>query len=193
VYFKEAKSDFTGALQYYQTAYSLAESTGHPTSAGYYALASICGILIINGKPLSAITHSKEAYRYAEHIGDIYGQAWSLRFQGTSHIYLANYQHAQHLLQKSKHILATLGHKQSALNLSILNLQAEIHLVKSEYLESHKLQVAIASSCQATSYYAILANLNKAFIDITTGADSNDSVSFKGSVWVSGQTARHFQ
>ncbi|KAJ7259618.1 hypothetical protein C8J57DRAFT_1638551 [Mycena rebaudengoi] len=172
VYFEYAKSDLAGALQYYQTAYSLAESTGHPTIVGYLALTGICDILVITGKPLSALTYAKEAYRYAEHIGDIYGQAWSLRLQGTSHIYLANYWHAQHLLQKSRHILATLGHQQSRLNLSILNQQAEIHLVKSEYLESRKLQVAIASSCQATSYSGILAHLNMAIINIATGADS---------------------
>ncbi|KAJ7227960.1 hypothetical protein C8J57DRAFT_1730742 [Mycena rebaudengoi] len=87
VYFQLAKSDFAGALPYFQTAYSLAESTGYPTIVGFHAL-------------------------------------------------------------------------------------AEIHLVKSEYLESRKLQVAIASSCQATSYHGILANLNRAIIDITTGVSS---------------------
>ncbi|KAJ7239239.1 hypothetical protein C8J57DRAFT_1478415 [Mycena rebaudengoi] len=172
MYFRFAKSDLAGALQYFQTAYSLAERTGYPTIVGYRALVSICAIHLLTGKPLSALTHAKEAYRYVEHIGDIYGQAWSLSLQGRSHIQLANYWHAQHLLQKSRHILATLGHQQSGFNLSILNLQAEIHLVKSEYLESRQLQVVIASSCQAISYDAILANLNNAFIDITTGVDS---------------------
>ncbi|KAJ7247057.1 hypothetical protein C8J57DRAFT_1724691 [Mycena rebaudengoi] len=172
IYIWSTKSDLAGALQYFQTAYSLAESTGYPTIVGYHALVSISNNLIETGKPLSALTYAKEAYRYAEHIGDIHGQAWSLHLQGKSHIYLASYWHAQHLLQKSRHILATLGHQQSALNLIILNLQAEIHLKKSEYLESRKLQVAIASSCQATSYTGILANLNMAIIDITTGTDS---------------------
>ncbi|KAJ7233078.1 hypothetical protein C8J57DRAFT_1578286 [Mycena rebaudengoi] len=172
MYFLYAKLDSAGALQYYQTAYSLAESTGYPTIVGYHALTSICDILLNTGKPLSALTHAREAYTYAEHIGNIHGQASSLCFQGQSHIHLANYQHAQHLLQKSSHILATLSHQQSVLNLVILNLQAEIHLMKSEYLESRKLQVAIASSCQATSYSGIMANLSNAFIDIATGADS---------------------
>ncbi|KAJ7233000.1 hypothetical protein C8J57DRAFT_1729580 [Mycena rebaudengoi] len=57
VYFEYSKSDFTGALQYYQTAYSLAESTGDPTIVGYLALASICVILLDTGKPLSALSH----------------------------------------------------------------------------------------------------------------------------------------
>jgi hypothetical protein len=43
--------------------------------------------------------------------------------------------------------------------------------VKFEYVESRNLQVAIASSCQPTSYDTILANLNIAIIDIATGAD----------------------
>ncbi|KAJ7209929.1 hypothetical protein C8J57DRAFT_1733705 [Mycena rebaudengoi] len=172
VYFWTAKSDLAGALQYFQTAYSLADSTGYPTIVGYHALVGICGIFLITGKPLSALTHAKEAYRYAEHTGNIHGQAWSLSLQGRSHIYLANYRHAQHLLQKSRHILATFGQQQTGLNLTILNWQAEILLMKSEYLESHKLQVAIASSCQATSFHAIMTNLNIAFIDINIGTDS---------------------
>jgi hypothetical protein len=56
--------------------------------------------------------------------------------------------------------------------LDILNQQAEIHLMKSEYLQSRNLHVTIASSCQPTSYDAILANLNIALIDIATGAES---------------------
>jgi tetratricopeptide (TPR) repeat protein len=69
-------------------------------------------------------------------------------------------------------MLTACGQQQSSLHLGILNIEAEIHLVKSEYLESRKLQVGIASSCQPTSYRATLANLNIAFIDIATGADS---------------------
>ncbi|KAJ7217616.1 hypothetical protein C8J57DRAFT_1537603 [Mycena rebaudengoi] len=120
---------------------------------------------------MNALTHAEQAHRYAEQIGNIYLQAWSLYLHGRCHLQLTNYWHAQHLLQKSRHILATLG-QQSKLELSILNLQAEMHLVKSEYLESRDLQVAIASSCQPTSYDAITANLNLVLIDIATSADS---------------------
>ncbi|KAJ7265640.1 hypothetical protein C8J57DRAFT_390485 [Mycena rebaudengoi] len=153
-------------------AYSLAESIGYPTIVGIHALNSICNILIITGKPLSALTHAKESYRYAEYIGDMYSQAWSLWLQGRCHTLLANYWQAQCLLRKARHILATLGQQQSVLELAILSWQAEIHLVKTEYLQSRNLQVAIASSCQPTSYDAIMANLNIALIDIATGSES---------------------
>jgi tetratricopeptide (TPR) repeat protein len=164
------------ALMYFQRAYSLTESIGYPTIGGYHALGSICNILASTGMPFNALTHAKEAYIYAEHMGDIYLQAWSLYLQGRCHIQLANYWHTQCVLQKSRHILATVGQQGNALDLFIIGRQAEIHLVKSEYLESRNLQVAIASSCQPTSYKAILANLNIAFIDIVTGAESQKIV-----------------
>ncbi|KAJ7240903.1 hypothetical protein C8J57DRAFT_1561900 [Mycena rebaudengoi] len=172
LHFWGVKSDFTAALECCQTTYSLAESIGYPTIVGIHALIHMCHILNTTGKHFNALTHAKEAHRYAEHLGDIYSQAQSLWLQGGCHIQRANYWHAQYLLQKSKHILSTLGQQQSALELNILNLQAEVHLLKSDYLESRNLQVTIASRYQPTSYKAILANLNIAFIDIATGVDS---------------------
>jgi hypothetical protein len=174
IYFKGAKSDCAGALKYYQKAYSLTESIGFPTIVGISVLTSICNVLHATGKPLNALTHAQQAHNYAEHIGDIYYQAWCFYFQGICHTQLSNYWHAQHLLKKARHILATLGQQQSVLELDIINQQAEIHLLKSEYLESRKLQVTIASSCQPTSVIAIIANLNIAVIDIATGAESKN-------------------
>jgi tetratricopeptide (TPR) repeat protein len=174
IHFWGAKSDLVAALKYYQRAYSLAESVGYPTLVGIISLTSICNILITTGKPLNALTHAKQAHRHAEHMGDMYLQAWSVWLQGRCHMQLANYWHAQILLQNASHILATVGQQQSRLELAILSHQAEIHLVKSEYLDSRKLQVAIVSSCQPTSYDAIMANLNIASIDIATGTKSKN-------------------
>ncbi|KAJ7245231.1 hypothetical protein C8J57DRAFT_1679767 [Mycena rebaudengoi] len=170
-HFWEAKSDFVGAIKYFQRAHSLAESIGYPTIISQQALISISNILIITGKPLSALTYAKEAHQYAEHLGDIYSQAKSLYFQARCHLTLANYPHDQLLLQKTRDMLTACGQQQSSLASSILNHQAEMHLMKSEYLESHKLQVAIASSCQRTSLNTTLTSLNIAFIDIATGTE----------------------
>ncbi|KAJ7289589.1 hypothetical protein C8J57DRAFT_433284, partial [Mycena rebaudengoi] len=172
LHFSEAKSDYVGALKYFQRAYSLAESIAYPTIVGSDALNSICRILIITGKPLSALMHAKEAYRSGEHTGDIYGQAWSLYLQSRCHLILANYQHVQHLLKNSRDMLTACGQQQSSLGLAVLNLQAEVYLLRSEYRESRQLQVTIASSCDPTLFQAVMANLNIALIDITTGADS---------------------
>ncbi|KAJ7212812.1 hypothetical protein C8J57DRAFT_1603973, partial [Mycena rebaudengoi] len=123
-------------------------------------------------KALECTQTCKEAYKSTEHIGDIYGQAWSLYNQARCHTTLAHYQHSRHLLQNCRDMLSACGQQQNSLGLNILNYQAEFHLLKSEYRKSRQLQVAIASSCHPTSYKAILANLNIALIDIAIGADS---------------------
>jgi hypothetical protein len=150
----------------------LVESIGYPTIIGHLTLTSICQILIFTGKPLHALTYAKEAYIYAEHLGDIFGQAGSLYLQARCHATFANYYHAQFLLQQSRDMLTACGQQESQVKINILNNHAEIYLLKSEYLESRTLQVTVASSCQPNSYSAIIANFNIALIDIATGADS---------------------
>ncbi|KAJ7241125.1 hypothetical protein C8J57DRAFT_1561780 [Mycena rebaudengoi] len=172
IHFLEVKVDYVGALKYFQRAHSLAETIGNPTIVGSNALHSICHILIVTGKPFSALMHAKEASRFAEYTGDIYMHARSLYLQASCHMVLANYQHARHLLHNGRDMLTACCQQQSSLARFMLNSEAEIHLLKSEYRESRQLQVAIASSCKSTSYKAILANLNIALIDIATGADS---------------------
>ncbi|KAJ7264297.1 hypothetical protein C8J57DRAFT_1230766 [Mycena rebaudengoi] len=172
MYFKYAKSELTRALKHFQKAHSLAESIEYPTIVGHQVLGNICSTLMLTRQLLSALKYAKEAHKYAEHMGDIYGQASSLYFQARCHEALADYQLAELLLQKSKDLLTACGLQQGILNLWILNFQVEIHLVKSEHSQSRTLQVAIASSCQPYSYSAFLANLNTALIDTATGADS---------------------
>ncbi|KAJ7243469.1 hypothetical protein C8J57DRAFT_1243416 [Mycena rebaudengoi] len=122
IYFRSAQSDIAGALKYYETASALADSIGYPTIIGSQVLTSICEVLLVTGKPLSALTHAKEAYRYAEHLGDIYGQAWSLYLQAKCHGTLANYQHDQFLLQKSRDILTACGLQHGNLNIACIDV-----------------------------------------------------------------------
>jgi hypothetical protein len=121
IYSQFPKSDFAGALRYYERAHSLAESIGYPTLVGKEALNCICNVLILTGKPLSALKYAKEAYRCAEHTGNMYGQARSLWLQGRCHIVLAKYWPAQYLLQKSRDMVAACGQQQSVLGIYILN------------------------------------------------------------------------
>ncbi|KAJ7206183.1 hypothetical protein C8J57DRAFT_1484885 [Mycena rebaudengoi] len=115
VYFWTAKSDLAGALQYFQTAYSLAESTGYPTSVGYNALKT-----------------STDKLGLSAFKGEV---TYIWQTIGMLNIFCKNLDTSWLLLVTNK---------------------AEIHLVKSEYLESRKLQVTIASSCQTSSYNGIL-------------------------------------
>jgi hypothetical protein len=58
--------------------------------------------------------------------------------------------------------------------MGLRQLEAEIHLRKTEYLESRQIQISILSILQPrpTEYHALMASLNVALIDIATGVDS---------------------
>ncbi|KAJ7288924.1 hypothetical protein C8J57DRAFT_1215009 [Mycena rebaudengoi] len=58
--------------------------------------------------------------------------------------------------------------------MGLRHLEAEIHLGKTEYLESHQIQISIISNLQLTQsgHHALMASLNMALIDISTGVDS---------------------
>jgi hypothetical protein len=56
--------------------------------------------------------------------------------------------------------------------MGLRNLEAEIHLCKTEYLESHQINISIVSTLQPTGYHALMASINIALIDIATGVNS---------------------
>jgi hypothetical protein len=78
VYFCWGKVDMTQALEYYQSAWTLSDSTGPPSTIGQRALCAISYLTMITGNLVGAIEYAKKAQDYAEHLGDIYGQARSL-------------------------------------------------------------------------------------------------------------------
>jgi hypothetical protein len=121
---------------------------------------------------LGALGHAKKAQEYAEHLGDTYTQAISAHRQARCQLLFANYKLAETLLHNAKDLLNSCGLQGKTLDMNIKNLEAEIHLLKTEYLESRKIQVSILTSLQPTTYQAIGTNLNISLIDIAIGADS---------------------
>ncbi|KAJ7262925.1 hypothetical protein C8J57DRAFT_444969 [Mycena rebaudengoi] len=121
---------------------------------------------------MDAKEFAMKAHEYAEHLGDLFGQAFSLYLQAKSHLLLANYQHATVLLRNSRDTLTSCGLQGGTLGLYMKNLVGEIHILKTEYQEARGVQVSIASQ-QPMSSKIILAKLNIALIDIVTGIDSN--------------------
>jgi hypothetical protein len=128
------------ALECYHQALSLSDSTGNPSPIAERALASICKIMLNTGNPLRALEYAKKDEEYAVQLGDIYEQARSLFFQAWSYIIFANYRYAQILLESANNLWESCGLPQGGgLDLAIRNLEAEIHLSKTEYKESHQM------------------------------------------------------
>ncbi|KAJ7270477.1 hypothetical protein C8J57DRAFT_1605485 [Mycena rebaudengoi] len=171
-YFQWSNTNVNAALNHYQKALSLSDSAGQPQTIAQLALSEISQIMINLGDTLGAHKHAKKAQDYAGHLGDIYGMAYSMWLEAQCDIKLANYRQAQILLKSARELLNSCGLQGGTMDMGIRNLEAEIHLVKTEYLESKHIQAIIASTMQPKTYYSIMANLNIALIDIPTGVDA---------------------
>jgi hypothetical protein len=126
------------------------------------------------GNPSGALKYAKKAEANGVYLGNIYEQAQSLFLQTKCHMAFANYRHAQMLLQGSSSLWMFCGiPKGGHLDMAIMNAEAEIHMCKTEYLESRKFHISMLSNLQPTQqYHAIVANLSIGFIDIAIGVDS---------------------
>lgn len=160
-----------GALELFQKALSLSDTAESPNRVGLWCLSSISQILIRIGNPLGAQEHAQRAQAYAEHLGDITAQAQSLYLQARCHAIFANYQRAQTLAQTSVDLFKSCGLDGGPVYLQFRNAEAEIHLLKTEYLESRQIQASIASTKQPIAEKAILAKLNIVMIDMAVGVD----------------------
>ncbi|KAJ7244116.1 hypothetical protein C8J57DRAFT_1243234 [Mycena rebaudengoi] len=172
LYWIFTQSNMSGGLTYHQKALSLANSTGSPSRVGHRALSLISQFMTITGNLHSAQKHATRAQEYAEALGGIYPQAQSLYNQARCQILSANLSKAQILIKESTQLLISCGLEGCTLYLHLQSWAAEVHLLKTEYLESRHIQVSIAATRKATAYYSLLANLNISHIDIACGMDS---------------------
>ncbi|KAJ7263457.1 hypothetical protein C8J57DRAFT_1231329 [Mycena rebaudengoi] len=167
-YFYLGKRNVNSALEYYQRALSLSDSTGSPQMVVLITLCQVSVIMLDTGNPSAAQQHTNKALEYALNLGDIYGQAQSLRCQAI----FATYQQAQILLKNARDVIHSCGLQGGTLDMEIRNYEAEIYLVRTEYLKSREIQVSIVSNLRPTTYQVIGANLNIAMIDTAIGVDS---------------------
>jgi tetratricopeptide (TPR) repeat protein len=162
----------TTALEFYQKALLWSDMTGSPTTPGTRALSAISQVMIRTGNILGALQYATKAQEYAEHVGNIYLQGRCLCQQGGCLLMLGNYQQGQYVLENARNLLDSCGLQEGSAYDEIINHEAEVLLLKTEYLESRHVQSSIPSRVPATTYTAILANLNIAAIDTVTGVDS---------------------
>ncbi|KAJ7277472.1 hypothetical protein C8J57DRAFT_1466013 [Mycena rebaudengoi] len=166
------QKNVASALENHNRTVSLSDRTGSLNLVGQESLCNIANIMFNTGDTVAAQEFSTRALEYAVHIGDIYAQARSLYIQSKCQTVFSHYQQSRILLRNGRELLKSCGLQGCSLDMILANQEAEILLLKTQYIESRQIQVAIASTLQPTSYYAILTNLNIASIDIAIGLDS---------------------
>ncbi|KAJ6543552.1 hypothetical protein DFH09DRAFT_1282394 [Mycena vulgaris] len=84
-------------------------------------------------------------------------QRWT-SMEATAYRYLGDLPHAVELCAKANKLLVAIGMENCLSHLSILDCQADIHLLKSEYTDAHRIQAMVASQTSPTKLPHFHAN-----------------------------------
>jgi tetratricopeptide (TPR) repeat protein len=133
-------------MDFCHLAISLATSSGN-TKRHSQALRLLALVHRQQSDYLSVRLHACEAQRLARISADLYGEAQALYVEAHAWIDFGNYKESISLCHRARELLVLCGMSSGAMDHNIMNLQAEIHLVKSEYCQAHKIQTQILQDC----------------------------------------------
>jgi hypothetical protein len=119
---------------------------------------------------------ASESQRVAKIAGNLLTETFALYAEACSWLYLGSYGCCISLLARAIHLLDLCGLSGGTLHSSILNLQAEVHRCKSEYVKAHNIHVHLLKDMpgEQNPFYHALALSNIAQIDVEIGGLEDD-------------------
>ncbi|KAJ7916875.1 hypothetical protein B0H13DRAFT_2446285 [Mycena leptocephala] len=167
--------DITTAKKLCETGISLALSTGN-TKFHSQGLTTLGWIKRYLGDYPEAQAHAYEAQNLAKTCADLYTEAEALLLEAICWYTMGNYKQGISLSNQAKHPLHLCGMSGGYLYHNIMNNQAEIHKLKSEYVEARSIHISIlqAASVDHDPYFHAVTLLNIAEIDVSIGAPQED-------------------
>ncbi|KAJ7648978.1 hypothetical protein DFH06DRAFT_1300232, partial [Mycena polygramma] len=161
------KRDFSTALNFTQLAISLATSSGN-TKKHSQALRSMAWTNFRLGNYAATQAYAKESQRLARISGDLWGEASGLCIEVPYWLSLGHYNQSLSLCYRARDLLTACGMSNSELNLNIMNMQAEVHKLKAEYILARDIYHQICQETTVTQHPRVhsLALINIAQIDV---------------------------
>ncbi|KAJ7900489.1 hypothetical protein B0H13DRAFT_2517813 [Mycena leptocephala] len=170
----QRKGNTSSAMKFCAAAISLALSTGN-TKWHSQGMRNLAWVEWNIGDYSAAQVHANEAQRLAIIPADLYREAQALHIEVICCYTLGNYMKAMSLCIRARKLLGLCGLSHGTLDHDIMSSQAEIHRLKSEYVEARSIHTCIleATSVQDLQSYGF-ALLNVAEIDVLIGAPKDD-------------------
>ncbi|KAF8198226.1 hypothetical protein K438DRAFT_1824074 [Mycena galopus ATCC 62051] len=166
--------DLSSAVDFCHQAVLLATTSGNTKrhSKTLHRLANVHWQL---GNYLPARQHACEAQRLARISADLYNEARALYVEAMCWTRLGNYKQSKCLCNRARYLLFLCGMSGGTTDHSIMNQQAVIHSVKSEYHEAYNIQTQILQECPLhwDSHDHGFALLNLAEISLSMNAPQN--------------------
>jgi tetratricopeptide (TPR) repeat protein len=166
--------DISSAMKFCGATISLALLSGN-TKIHSQGLRNCALVEWSLGDYAAAQVHANEAQRLAIISADLYREAEALEIEAVCSYTLGNYTKAMSLCIRARELLSFCGMSHGSLNYSIMTAQAEIHKLKSEYVEAQTIHNSILEgiTIQDPHIYGS-ALLNVAEIDVLIIAPKDD-------------------
>jgi tetratricopeptide (TPR) repeat protein len=175
LFYKNYKRDLRTAITFFQTAMTLAISTGN-TKEHSYALGCVALAKWSNGDPTGALIDAYECQRLARISGLLMHEARAIRIQVTCKIALGDYTQTIFLCKEARNLLHLCGLSGGYMDHATMTCQGDIHNVKSEYIEARNIHTQILHEVSADgdlSHYG-WASLNIAETNMSMGAPCDE-------------------
>ncbi|KAJ7495579.1 hypothetical protein FB451DRAFT_1164307 [Mycena latifolia] len=150
-----------------QNGLSLAISTGNPRRQANM-LTILAWIKWKTGDSSAGREHASESQRLARISGNLYAEANALRLESICWCTLGSYDQSILLTSRARELLGLCAMSGGQLDNSLLHDQAEVHVLKSEYVDAHVIhtQILLAVPIEQNQYQHALALLTMAQIDV---------------------------
>ncbi|KAJ7457751.1 hypothetical protein FB451DRAFT_1183071 [Mycena latifolia] len=175
-YFSDTHSEIPRAISFAEAGLSLANSTGNVGQQSDL-LGTLALIKWRTGDYSAGREYAYQSQRLAKICGNPFKEALVLREESVCWQAHGSYKHSMALLRRARDLLRLCGMSGGLLDDDIMNSEAEVHLLKSEYLEARKIQTKIMHHCSTAEnpYPHALALVNIALIDVEIGGFSYES------------------
>ncbi|KAJ7732131.1 hypothetical protein B0H16DRAFT_1696462 [Mycena metata] len=141
-YYSQHIRDTPKAIAHCQIALSLAH-TNTDYKGQYLALSRLSMIEWQAGNYTTGQAYAQEAQRLAKLSGELYQEAYGLYYEALDLQALSAYKQCISLVMRATTLLDLCGISNGELKRFLMNSQAEVHRLKSEYVEAHNIQTQI--------------------------------------------------
>ncbi|KAJ6535375.1 hypothetical protein DFH09DRAFT_1404462 [Mycena vulgaris] len=169
------KHNTAGAMQALEMALRLSISSGD-TLQQATTLLSMARVRSNIGEYQIAQKYAWEAQRCAQGAGSLFPEARSLFSEANCCTSVGDYRNSSLLLRRGRDLLRHCGMSGSNLDHNIMDREADIHLLKSEYAEARSIhtQIVRSTSADEDTYMYALGLLNIAEIDVIIGTNASE-------------------
>ncbi|KAJ7493526.1 hypothetical protein FB451DRAFT_1490663 [Mycena latifolia] len=170
-YFYFSRKDPSTASQFLGKALRLAKSSGNPNQQSLI-LHAIASISWHAGDYHASWTNACEAQRFAQVSANYYDETRAIRVKAVCCMSLGDYKQTMVLLDRGRDLLMICGLYRGSLDFYNMNLEAEVHMMKSEYVQARRIhaQVLRNTAVEQNPYKYVFPLLSIAEVDVMIGA-----------------------